>query len=110
MGVARGERRGATDLFGVAPMTPGRTRDEDGMRARARHIEQDWGTASLDQIADLHVWLYQRLPNRDADAVARWILAVNGGEQPRLSRRRLHVYREIVERFGPPRKITAQGF
>ena len=79
------------------------------MRPRARHIEHDWATASLDQIADLHVWLYQRLPNRDADAVARWVLDCTGKERPHLSRRRLQAIREILERFGPPRKVTAQG-
>ena len=79
------------------------------MRSRARHIEHSWASASLEQIADLHVWLYQRLPNRDADAVARWVLACNGGEPPRLSRRRTQAYREILERFGPPRRVTASG-
>ena len=78
------------------------------MRTRAHHIEHDWAAASLEQIADLHVWLYQRLPDRDADAVAGWVLACNGGERPRLSRRRLQAFREILERFGPPRKVTAQ--
>ena len=78
------------------------------MRSRTRHIEQEWATASLDQIADLHVWLYQRLPDRDADAVARWVLDCTGTDQPSLSRRRLHAFRESVERFGPPRKVTAR--
>jgi hypothetical protein len=90
-------------------MNPRRTQDEDAMRTRAHHIEQDWAAASLDQIADLHVWLYQRIPNREADAVARWVLACTGNESPQLSRRRLQAYRQIVERFGPPRKVTAQG-
>ncbi len=78
------------------------------MRTRGRHIEHDWADASLDQIADLHVWLYQRLPNRDADAVAGWILTCSGSERPRLARRRLQAFRGIVEGFGPPRKITTQ--
>ena len=80
------------------------------MRSRARHIEHEWANASLDQIADLHVWFYQRLPDRDADAVAAWVLACNGGDAPRLSRRRVQAFREILERFGPPRQVTAQGF
>jgi hypothetical protein len=79
---------------------------------RAPPIESSWQHASLEQIADLHVWLYQRLPDRDADAIAAWVLTVNGKPGEKLdgdgpSGRRLKVFREILDRYGPPRAVTS---
>jgi hypothetical protein len=82
---------------------------------RAPHIEQTWCHATLEQIADLHVWLHQRLPERDSDAIAAWVLAVSGNEGKRSngsgvpSGRRLKVFREILDRYGPPRAVTSSS-
>jgi hypothetical protein len=76
---------------------------------RAARPEAQWASATIEQVADLRVWVASRMPDDFARDLCDWLMSVPDADPAQeLSKRRLALYRRLLDSYGPPRRAAAQ--
>ncbi|HZJ26795.1 MAG TPA: hypothetical protein VFF40_07260 [Acidimicrobiia bacterium] len=77
------------------------------MRRKVSKPELEWRTATIEQVADLRLWVAARVPTRHAQAICEWLFMLTDPKAPKVSKRHLELYRRLLRRYGPPRRTAA---
>jgi hypothetical protein len=79
------------------------------VRKRAARPEEQWTSATIEQVADLRVWVAARMREEFAQDLCEWLFTLGDpAATEELSKRRLALYRKLLDSYGPPRDAAAK--
>lgn len=78
------------------------------MARKTAKPELEWQTATIEQVADLRVWVSaRRVPQRHVQGICEWLFTLSEPKAPSPSKRHRELYRRLLGAYGPPRQAAA---